>query len=137
MIPSKTYEICFTRKDCKPDEKYIYQNKSFAMDHFRMFFNQESSELYLKISIIEYDWNTNKSSIVSLLTFVETDESGKIFVKDWRNWKVGRHTIWEFHDFDGYGTCEGIITEKADDHAIMESDGMKLWIDDDSIYMFR
>ena len=31
---------------------------------------------------------------------------------------------------------EGIITEVHEDHAIMEADGMHLWIDDDTAEMF-
>ena len=42
---------------------------------------------------------------------------------DWRTWKKGRKTT-------------GIITEVHEDHAIMEADGMHLWIDDDTAEMF-
>lgn len=31
---------------------------------------------------------------------------------------------------------KGIITEVHEDHAIMEADGMHLWIDDDTAEMF-
>lgn len=39
-------------------------------------------------------------------------------------------------EFDGSGSREGIITEVHEDHAIMEADGMHLWIDDDTAEMF-
>ena len=51
---------------------------------------------------------------------------------DWRTWKKGRKTTWHWNEFDGSGSREGIITEVHEDHAIMEADGMHLWIDDDT-----
>lgn len=51
---------------------------------------------------------------------------------DWRTWKKGRKTTWHWNEFDGSGSREGIITEVNEDHAIMEADGMHLWIDDDT-----
>lgn len=137
MNSPKTYEVCFVRSDGTPDEIYCYTSKTSAMEHFRLFYCQDSSELYLKIYVCEYNWDQKSSCLLGLLTFIENNYLGKPIKKDWRNWSVGRPTIWEFHDFDGYGIHKGIITEKDQDHAIMESDGMKLWIDDDSIYMFR
>ena len=32
-------------------------------------------------------------------------------ISDWRNWKVGRKTVYETHEFDGSSRVEGIITE--------------------------
>ena len=55
---------------------------------------------------------------------------------DWKTWKKRRKTTWRWDDFDGSGSCEGIITEVAEDHAIMEADGMHLWIDDSTAEMF-
>ena len=55
---------------------------------------------------------------------------------DWRTWKKGRKTTWHWDEFDGSGSREGIITEVHEDHAIMEADGMHLWIDDDTAEMF-
>lgn len=55
---------------------------------------------------------------------------------DWRTWKKGRKTTWHWNEFDGSGSREGIITEVHEDHAIMEADGMHLWIDDDTAEMF-
>ena len=50
--------------------------------------------------------------------------------------KKGRKTTWHWDEFDGSGSREGIITEVHEDHAIMEADGMHLWIDDDTAEMF-
>ena len=36
---------------------------------------------------------------------------------DWRTWKKGRKTTWKWDDFDGSGSCEGVITEVYEDHA--------------------
>ena len=57
--------------------------------------------------------------------------------KDWRNWKIGRKTIYEGHEFDGDFHFEGVITEVHDDHLICETDGMHLWIDDDTVHNFK
>lgn len=57
--------------------------------------------------------------------------------KDWRNWKIGRKTIYEGHEFDGNFHFEGVITEVHDDHLICEADGMHLWIDDDTVHNFK
>lgn len=54
-------------------------------------------------------------------------------------WLIGEHgkkTTWHWNEFDGSGSREGIITEVHEDHAIMEADGMHLWIDDDTAEMF-
>lgn len=52
------------------------------------------------------------------------------------NMEKGRKTTWNWNEFDGSGSREGIITEVHEDHAIMEADGMHLWIDDDTAEMF-
>ena len=57
-------------------------------------------------------------------------------ISDWRNWKVGRKTFYETHEFDGNSRTEGIVTEIHKDHLICEADGMHLWIDNDTAYMF-
>ena len=137
MIPSTNYYVRFIRKDKQPDEIYCYPDKKTALEHFRLFYESESADLYNQICVSAYDWKHKTSSLIGLLTFIEKDTSGLTIKKDWRNWTIGRPTIWEYHDFDGYGTHTGFITEVAEDHALMEADGMKLWIDDDSVYMFR
>ncbi len=131
------YYVHFIRKDHQADEIYVYPDKDSAMDHFRLFYESNSEELYDQIMIYEKTQTNRKTQLIGMLTFIEKTPSGSIIRKDWRNWVLGRPTIWEFHDFDGYGYHSGFITEISDDHAIMESDGMKLWIDDESIYMFR
>ena len=58
-------------------------------------------------------------------------------MNDWRNWKIGRKTIFEASDFSGSVYAEGVISEIHEDHLICEADGMHLWIDDDTEYLFR
>jgi hypothetical protein len=54
-----------------------------------------------------------------------------------RKYHIGQKLIWHYEEFDGSGDVPCIVTEVHDDHAIAESDGMHLWIDDDMEYMFR
>lgn len=55
---------------------------------------------------------------------------------DWRDWKVGRKTIYSGTEFDGSFRYVGRVTEKHDDHLIVEADGMHLWVDDDTAELF-
>jgi len=137
MTASTLYIVRFIRNDKMPDEIYRYNNKQSAMDHFRLFYESDSAELYDQIQVVEFDHTSQASSLIGLLSFIEKNADGVLIKKDWRNWSIGRLTIWEYHDFDGYGQHVGFISEIYDDHAIMEADGMKLWIDDTSVYMFR
>lgn len=136
MLSRKTYELIFTRQDGGLDEHYLYHNRKDAMDHFRLFFSQDSEEMYRKITLYEIDRKTKEESEAAVLSFVEELPDGSLIRKDWRNWKVGRKTVWETHEFDGDSRHEGILTEKHEDHAIVEADGMQLWLDDDFLYMF-
>ena len=136
MLPKKTYELIFTRQDGGPDEHYLYQHRKDAMEHFRLFFSQDSEEMYRSIVLYEIDWTTNEKSEIAVISFVEELPDGELVRKDWRNWEPGRRTMWEVHEFDGDSRREGILTEKYEDHAIVVADGMRLWLDDDFLYMF-
>jgi hypothetical protein len=137
MLPEKTYELVFGRQDGGESEHYIYPQKRAAMEHFRLFFSQDSEEMYTDIALYEIDWKTAEESRIAYMTFTEVLPDGSIIRKDWRNWPVGRKTVWETHEFDGDSVIEGVLTEKHEDHAIVEADGMRLWLDDDFAYMFR
>ena len=136
MLTDKSYLVTFVRKETFQEEVYHYNKLYLAMEHFRAFYNQESSDMYALISISEYCWSTGEKITLGLLSFYEFYHGSKI-KKDWRNWSVGRKTIFEVHDFDGNSIVSGEITVIDSDHAIMETDGMRLWIDDDTLYMFR
>lgn len=55
----------------------------------------------------------------------------------WNNYKVGDRIEYSWNEFDGTGKLRGKIIEVAEDYAIAECDGMKLWIDEDTEYQFR
>ncbi|MGL4283996.1 MAG: hypothetical protein ACRCSI_10440 [Eubacterium aggregans] len=135
MLSDRTYTITFIPLDKSQEEIYHYNNRHQAMEHFRYFYNQDSAELYQSITITEYCWKTQMKKVIGLLTFVENIDGMQI-KKDWRNWPVGRQSIFEVHDFDGDNITIGKISETYSDHAIMEADDMHLWIDDDFLYMF-
>ena len=55
----------------------------------------------------------------------------------WRSWNIGRKTIYSGTEFDGTFYYEGIVTEKHEDHLIVEADGMHLWVDDSTAEFFH
>lgn len=131
MLPEKNYEIRFIRKDQSTEEVREYASLPEAREILRLFDEPISRELYSQIILSEYDWRRKGSRVVELLDFNPRDKE-----PDWHKWKIGRFTKYEYHEFDGSGILYGIITKKAEDHAIMEADGMALWIDDDTAGMF-
>lgn len=58
-------------------------------------------------------------------------------MKNWRNWSVGDKIKWSWDEFDGKGSVIGVLTSKENDHAIVEADGMHLWVDDIMQDMFQ
>ena len=52
----------------------------------------------------------------------------------WKSWNVGDRVKYTYEEFGGSGSYDGTITEKFEDHLIMECDfpdnDMHLWIDD-------
>ena len=116
---------------------YTFTTYRQALDFFRPYYDPESEELYKAISISEFDCVHKSEKLCALLSFVERDADGNLIRKNWRNWKIGRPTIFETHEFDGDSITQGFISAIYPDHAILNADGMHLWIDDDSQYMFR
>ena len=135
-MTGKKYILRFCRQDCLYDEEYTYSGRREALEHFRLFYEPESEELYTQITVTEYDPGTGEKKRLATLSFKERTPEGRVIRKNWRNWKIGRPTIYETHEFDGDCSFKGTITKIEDDHALMEADGMRLWIDDDTQYMF-
>jgi hypothetical protein len=54
----------------------------------------------------------------------------------WKNWEIGDIIKYETHDFDGVFRSLGVVTVKEKDHLIVESMGMKLWVDETTADMF-
>jgi hypothetical protein len=136
-LPETIYELRFSRQDGRPDEVLQYTELDPALEVYRLFFSPCSEEMYKTITLVRYNFRSKTEKLLYQTTFVEKGPDGCLIRKDWRNWKPGRPTVYEYHEFDGCGSLKGIITETAADHAIMEADGMRLWIDDDMEYMFR
>lgn len=55
----------------------------------------------------------------------------------WRTWKAGQHVKYVVNDFDGRGEFDGVVKEVSADHAIVEADGMTLWVEDFNQDMFK
>lgn len=136
MLPQKTYELIFVCRDGGQEEHYLYRHRKDALEHFRLFFSQDSEDMFRSITLYEIDCEKKEETEIAVLSFVEKLPDGTLIRKDWRNWEVGRKTVWETHEFDGDSRCEGILTEKYEDHAIVDADGMQLWLDDDFLHMF-
>lgn len=131
-MSDKTYEITFYGLQGEIDSIQQYSNLHAAMDIFLMFDEEQSKELYSRIVLTEFDWKKEEQRIYDVLQFADFSKG-----KDWRTWEVGRYTVYEWDEFDGHGSSRGLITEKYEDHLIMESEGMQLWIDDCFADMFR
>ena len=130
-LSDKIYEITFKRRDGGADEIQQYTGRREAKAVLKMFNDPVSRELYLQVILSEYDPRQKTRRIVEALDFQGRDRE-----RDWRKWSVGRYTKYEYHEFDGSGVLYGLITQMTDDHAIMEADGLALWIDDDTACMF-
>ena len=54
----------------------------------------------------------------------------------WRTWEIGRKTTFVADEFDGYTEIQGVVTEKHDDHLIVQADGQNLLVADFNADMF-
>ncbi|WP_033164720.1 hypothetical protein [Clostridium sp. KNHs205] len=131
------YFVKFEYRNEKMVKIFEFKTRRDALDYFRLFYQPDSEDLYYSIFVSECDADQKTESLLALLTFVERNVSGEIIRKNWRNWNVGRVTIYETYEFDGDSITQGILTEVHSDHAILTADGMHLWIDDDTQFMFR
>lgn len=130
----------FVKFECRDEsiiKLYEFKSRQDALDYFRLYYEPDSEELYYSISVFEFDAHHSTERLLALLIFIEKNINGTIIRKNWRNWNVGRITIYETHEFDGDSITQGVITEVHSDHAILTADGMHLWIDDDTQFMFR
>lgn len=57
-------------------------------------------------------------------------------MKNWQTLKVGERVVFAGEEFGLAFREEGIVTEAADDHMIVESNGMHLWLDDFNADLF-
>ena len=64
-----TYEITFTRLDEQPDEIQQHTSEELARECFRLFDEPDSAEMYSKIELSRYDWETGTDEILETMTF--------------------------------------------------------------------
>ena len=69
MLPDKTYEITFYGPDGAPDSTQQYTEEAAAREAFRTFDEPDSAELYSRITLSVYDWETNGETELETLTF--------------------------------------------------------------------
>lgn len=131
------YFVIFKCREKMRTKTNEFKTRNDALNYFRLFYEPDSEALYYSISVSEFDEHQKVERLLALLTFVEKNINGDTIRKDWRNWDIGRVTIYETHEFDGDSITQGIITEVHSDHAILTASDMHLWIDDDTQFMFR
>ena len=56
---------------------------------------------------------------------------------NWRKLKVGQKVAWMGEEWSKVIFCIGVVTKVFDDHAIVEAEGMTLWVDDITGELFR
>lgn len=54
----------------------------------------------------------------------------------WKTLKINDIVWWVVDEFDGYSKHKGVVSKVCHDHVIVSADGMSLWVDDDTEYMF-
>ena len=138
MLPSSSVSTIYSHphsaSQCCPADHPQRQHKLSILLHWNGWLFHLFS---FSNSVSEFDAHQKVERLLALLTFVEKSINGDTVRKDWRNWNIGRVTIYETHEFDGDSITQGIITEIYFDHAILTADDMHLWIDDDTQFMFR
>ena len=72
----KMFITKFIKSDEKPDENYYYHSKKEAVDHLKLFFNDDS-KLYEKIQVI----NDETDEIIMTLPFDDNGSAGIITIR--------------------------------------------------------
>ena len=64
-----TYEITFTRLDDQPEEVQQYTDEGLARECFRLFDEPDGAEMYSRIRLSRYDWETGADEILETMEF--------------------------------------------------------------------
>ena len=65
----RTYELVFYDRDGQVDSEQDYTDRETALEAFRFFDEPDSAELYSRIVLQEYDWQTRTETELEVLAF--------------------------------------------------------------------
>ena len=65
----RTYELVFYGRNGQVDSKQDYTDRETALEALRLFDEPDSAELYSRIVLREYDWQTGTETELKALAF--------------------------------------------------------------------
>ena len=68
-MADRTYELVFFGRDGQVDSEQEYTDRGTALEAFHLFDEQDSAELYSRIVLREYDWQTRTETELEALVF--------------------------------------------------------------------
>lgn len=68
-MPTTTYEITFYDLRGAEDSRSQHTTAGEAWDAFRLFAEPDSAEIYSRITLTAFDWNTGTEKTLATLTF--------------------------------------------------------------------
>ena len=68
-MADRTYELVFFGRDGQVDSEQDYADRETALEAFRLFDEPDSAELYSRIVLREYDWQTRTETELEVLAF--------------------------------------------------------------------
>ena len=69
QLPETTYELTFYDRDGEEDSVQQYTDEQTGREVLSLFNEPDSEELYSRITLTAYDWNTKVSCFLAELTF--------------------------------------------------------------------
>ena len=68
-MADRTYELVFFGRDGQVDSEQDYTDRETALEALRLFDEPDSVELYSRIALREYDWQTRTEIELEVLAF--------------------------------------------------------------------
>ena len=68
-MADRTYELVFYGLNGQVDSEQDYTDRETALEAFRLFDEPDSAELYSRIALREYDWQTRTETELEVLAF--------------------------------------------------------------------
>ena len=68
-MADRTYELVFFGRDGQVDSEQDYTDRETALEALRLFDEPDSAELYSRIALREYDWQTRTETELEVLAF--------------------------------------------------------------------
>ena len=65
----RTYELVFYDRDGQVDSEQDYTDRETALEAFLLFDEPDNAELYSRIALREYDWQTRTETELEALVF--------------------------------------------------------------------